>query len=102
MTEEDKRVFKEVNAHSYLGSEVLITLKGDQRDYPSIYGTVRGVNNEVKLLIPAKVDNKQVQRSIVNISDIAKCTSLPEEWDQNEMGPAQYTAEQSMLPVERP
>ncbi len=49
MTEEDKKLLKVVNIKSselssFIGSDVIITLKGDQRDHPSIYGIVRGVN----------------------------------------------------------
>ncbi len=82
MTEEDKKLFKEVNVQSselatFIGSEVIITMKGDQRDHPSIYGVVRGVNDEVMLLMPEKVDEIKIPKTTINISDISKCSTVP-------------------------
>jgi len=89
MMEEYKKLFKQVNIQSselssYIGRDVIITLKGDQRDHPSIYGKVSGVNDEVMLLMPSKVDNIKIPKTTINILDIAKCTTVPEEWDQHD------------------
>ena len=105
MTEEDKKLFKEVTIQSselssFIGSDVIITLKGDQRDHPSIYGIVRGVNDEAMLLMPAKVDNIKIPKTTINIKDISKCTTVPEDWEQHEKGPADYVAQS--IKVERP
>jgi hypothetical protein len=105
MTEEDKKLFKEVTIQSselssFIGSDIIITLKGDQRDHPSIYGIGRGVNDEVMLLMPAKVDNIKIPKTTINIHDISKCTTVPEEWEQHEKGPADYVAQQ--IKVEQP
>lgn len=104
MTKEDKRLYKEVNIQSsqlsyFTSSKVFITLI---RDHLFIYRVGRRVNNKVMLLIPAKVDNIKVQKTIVNISNIANCTTLPEDWEEHEKGPAQYIAEQATSQVERP
>ena len=107
MTEEDKKLFKEVNVQSselatFIGSEVIITMKGDQRDHPSIYGVVRGVNDEVMLLMPAKVDEIKIPKTTINISDISKCSTVPEEWDQHVTGPVQYVAPKVITPIDKP
>jgi hypothetical protein len=105
MMEEDKKLFKEVTIQSselssFIGSDVIITLKGDQRDHPSIYGIVRGVNDEAMLLMPTKVDNIKIPKTTINIKDISKCTTVPEDWEQHEKGPADYVAQ--TIKVERP
>ena len=100
-------MFKEVNVQSselatFIGSEVIITMKGDQRDHPSIYGVVRGVNDEVMLLMPAKVDEIKIPKTTINISDISKCSTVPEEWDQHVSGPVQYVAPKVITPTDKP
>jgi hypothetical protein len=74
-------------------------MKGDQRDHPSIYGVVRGVNDKEMLLMPAKVNDIKIPKTTINISNISKCSMVPEEWDQHESGLVQYIAPQATTPI---
>jgi hypothetical protein len=76
--------------HSFLGADVSVTLHGDQRDRPSIFGHVQLVTKTHIQLSPATIDRKETDVYQIEIGDIAKCTSMPDSWEQHENGPQQY------------
>ncbi len=65
-----------VELHSFLGTDVSVTLNGDQRDHPSIFGHVQLVTKTHVQLAPATIDSKETAAYQININDIAKCTSV--------------------------
>ena len=78
--------------HSFVGSEVSIILHGDPRDYPSITGEVQNIRNGQICLAPATIEGQKVQETKIAVRDIARCATLPENWDQSQNGPALYQA----------
>ncbi len=76
--------------HSFLGADVSVTLHGDQRDRPSIFGHVHLVTKTHIQLSPATIDGKETYVYQIEINDIAKCTSMPYSWEQHENGPQPY------------
>jgi hypothetical protein len=76
--------------HSFLGADVSLTLHGDERDHPSIFGHVQLVTKTHIQLSPATIDGKEMDMYQIEIGDIAKCTSMPENWEQHEHGPQPY------------
>ena len=76
--------------HSFLGADVSVTLHGDERDRPSIFGHVQLVTKTHIQLSPATIDGKETDVYQIEIRDIAKCTSMPDDWEQQEHGPKLY------------
>jgi hypothetical protein len=76
--------------HSFLGADVSVTLHGDERDRPSIFGHVQLVTKTHIQLSPATIDGKETDVYQIEIGDIAKCTSMPDNWEQHEHGPQPY------------
>jgi hypothetical protein len=76
--------------HSFVGSEVSIILHGDPRDHPSITGEVQYVMNGKICLAPAIIEGQKVQETKIAVRDIARCATIPENWDQSQHGPALY------------
>jgi hypothetical protein len=76
--------------HSFLGADVSVTLHGDERDRPSIFGHVQLVTKTHIQLSPATIDGKETDVYQIEIRDIAKCTSMPDDWEQHEHGPKLY------------
>jgi len=76
--------------HSFLGADVSVTLHGDERDRPSIFGHVQLVTKTHIQLSPATIDGKETEVYQIEIRDIAKCTSMPDDWEQHEHGPQPY------------
>jgi hypothetical protein len=91
----EEQLMAEVNItsdelHSFLGADVSVTLHGDQRDCPSIFGHVQLVMKTHIQLSPATIDGKETDVYQIEINDIAKCTSMPDSWEQHENGPQTY------------
>ncbi len=76
--------------HSFLGADVSVTLHGDKRDRPSIYSHVQLVPKTHIQLSPATIDGKETDVYQIEIGDIAKCTSMLDNWEQHEHGPQTY------------
>jgi len=76
--------------HSFLGADVSVTLHGDERVRPSIFGHVQLVTKTHIQLSPATIDGKEMDVYQIEIGDIAKCTSMPDNWEQHEHGPQPY------------
>jgi hypothetical protein len=76
--------------HSFLGADVSVTLNGDQRDRPSIFGHVQLVTKTHIQLATATIKGKETDVYQININNIAKCTSLPDYWEQHENGTQTY------------
>jgi hypothetical protein len=74
--------------HSFLGADV--SLHGDQRERPSIFGHVQLVTKTHIQLSPATIDGKETDVYQIEINDNAKCTSMPDSWEQHENGPQPY------------
>ncbi len=49
-----------------------------------------------------KVDAIKIPKTTINISDISKCSTVPEEWDQHLSGPVQYVAPKVITPTDKP
>ncbi len=91
----EEQLMAEVNItsdelHSFLGADVSVTLHGDERDRPSIFGHVQLVTKTHIQLSPATIDGKETDVYQIEIRDIAKCTSMPDDWEQQEHGPKLY------------
>ncbi len=76
--------------HSFLGADVSVTLHGDQRDQPLIFGHVQLVTKTHIQLSPATIDGRETDVYQIEINDIAKCTSMTDSWEQHENGPRPY------------
>ncbi len=44
----------------------------------------------------------KIPKTTINISDISKCSTVPEEWDQHLSGPVQYVAPKVITPTDKP
>jgi hypothetical protein len=76
---------------SFLGEDVSVTLHGDQRDCPSIFGHVQLVKKtHIQLAAPATIDGNKRSVYQINIEEIAKCTSILDNLEQHEKGPQTY------------
>jgi hypothetical protein len=76
--------------HSFLGADVSATLHGDQRDHQLIFGHVQLVTKTHIQLSPATIVGKETDMYQIEIGDIAKCTSMPDSWEQHKNGPQPY------------
>jgi hypothetical protein len=91
----EEQLMAEVNItidelHSFLGENVSVTLHGDQRDRPSIFGHVQLVTKTHIQLAPASIGGKKTDVYQIDINNIAKCTSMPDNWEQHKNGPQTY------------